>query len=438
LLASLRHSALLRNSLALISGTVSSQLIVFLLSPLLARIFALPDFGHLANYNAWVAVLALLSSLRYEHGIIVAEGHDATERVIALTSSLTVISVLLYAIIAAALHFAYSGGGYLGDLRQVALFIPVGVLVLCTYSLLAQIATKAGEFKRLALAGAVQVIGTVAPQIALGVLHVAHGLIIGTIIGYVASCLVLAPWFARRHRVRDLRRHVHPAGMRATAAEHGNLPRYAMPADAVTLVAQQFVPVFVMAMFNPALSGLYAFSTRVVRTPLLVVSAAVAGALRKEAMDHAQSGRSLQPLFANTVRALFVVGLVPFVALVAAGPAIFALVFGPQWREAGHVVQILSPGLLLELVAFPLSAFFLMTRTQHYTLRVQAAGFVALVAAIYVGRHYLNDFASTAYLISLVLVGINLTSIVLARRVSRTPDVYLRDMPEPLVVETPA
>src|SRR2546422_11174015 len=67
------QSALLKNSLALISGTVFSQAILFLFSPLLSRIFSRTDFGHLANYNAWVSILALdrkSTRLNSSHGYI--------------------------------------------------------------------------------------------------------------------------------------------------------------------------------------------------------------------------------------------------------------------------------------------------------------------------------------------------------------------------------
>src|SRR2546422_4559725 len=56
-----------------ISGTVFSQAILFLFSPLLSRIFSRTDFGHLANYNAWVSILALdrkSTRLNSSHGYI--------------------------------------------------------------------------------------------------------------------------------------------------------------------------------------------------------------------------------------------------------------------------------------------------------------------------------------------------------------------------------
>jgi O-antigen/teichoic acid export membrane protein len=140
--------------------------------------------------------------------------------------------------------------------------------------------------------------------------------------------------------------------------------------------------------------------------------------LRKEAIDHLQRGEGLGSLVRLTVAGLILCSAIPFVGVLLFGPELFATLFGDKWAEAGAIVQILTPGIVLEFVAFPLAAIFLVTDTQHYTLRVQLAGFVALVTALALGRHYLDGFLATCYLISAVMVATNLTSIVLAARVS--------------------
>lgn len=417
-LASFIESSLFKNSLALISGTVASQAIVFLFSPALSRIFGLADFGHLANYNAWVAVLALLSNLRYEHAIIVAKGRENVNRVIALTASLSFISFVIYSLIAGLLYFFYNGNGYLRDLRTIVMFIPIGTFAASLSSLFIQINVKRGMFRRLAFVAAVQVVFTVVPQVILGVGHVRHALIIGTIGGYLFSAFVFAWFFFRDEEPSELRREITRRQLQLTAREHRNFPRYTLVADAINVVAQQFVPVFVLALFNPVVAGLYSFSVRIVRVPLLVVSASVGGALRKEAIDRVHAGEPLNRLFLVTVRTLFLVAVVPFAAVLLYGKQIFAVVFGHQWIEAGRVVQILSPGILFEFVALPLAAFFLVTNTQRYTFIIQLVGFCLLVASLVLGKRYLNDFVGTCYLVSGVMIIVNLLSILLAARVS--------------------
>lgn len=412
------RSGLFKNTLALISGTVVTQAIVFLASPILSRVFVPEDFGNLANFNAWVAVLTLLSNFRYEHAIIVARGRKNVSRVVALTSLLSLASVGVYLVLAVAFYLFYRGSGYLAHLKSIVLLIPIGTLAVCLTSILIQLNVKTGRFKRIASVTAVQIVFTLVPQIVLGRLGVEHALIIGTIVGYCFSGIVFAWFFVRDGSARRIPRGMRAVNLRATARQHLNFPRFTLPADAITIVSQQFIPVFVLALYNPAIAGLYAFSVRAVRVPLIVVSTALAGALRKEAIDRVHSGRSLAGLFSATARSLAVLSLAPFIIVLLFAKPIFATVFGAGWIEAGRVVQILSPGILLEFISLPLAVFFLVTNTQRYTLAIQLSGFVLLVGALLIGRQHYGDFLSTCYLVSGVMVLVNLTSIVLAGRVA--------------------
>jgi O-antigen/teichoic acid export membrane protein len=414
----INESTLFKNTLTLISGTVATQAIVFLFSPVLSRIFALVDFGYLANFNAWVAILTLLGNLRYEQAIIVANGRENTNRVVALTGSLSVFSCVVLALLAALIHTLYGGGGYLGDLKHVILFIPLGVFVVSVSSLFIQHNVKTGKFKLLAGVTAVQVLFTVVPQVLLGLMHVANALIIGTITGFLFSGIVFAKFFFQDHTVAEIIREVTPRRLLATATTHINFPRFMLGADVISIIVQQFIPVFVLALFSPAVAGLYAFSIRIVRVPMIVVSTAVTGALRKEAIDKVHVGASLSRLFVVTVRSLFLLSVVPLILILAFGPAIFSFVFGHQWVNAGRIAQILSPGILLEFVALPLTAFFLVTNTQRYTFVIQSLGFVLVVIALVCGKHFFADFIGTCYLVSGAMVLVNVLTILFARRVT--------------------
>lgn len=410
-------SSFVRNFAAVLSGTASTQAIIFIFSPLLSRIFDLAEFGNLANYNAWVAVLALVSNLRYEHAVLVARTPAAMYRTIALTLVLSLCAVVAYTAFIAGLWLVPLGG-YLEQLRNIAPFIPLGVLSVCLASVFIQVHVRTGRFKRIAWVAVAQVVLTILPQILLGLADVEHALIIGTVAGYVLAGLVLGWFFFREHDVAAVRRAAAPRMLWETAREHLNFPRYTLPADGISVAVQQFIPVFVLALFSPAIAGLYSFAIRVVRVPSLIVSTAVAGPLRREAIERVHDGRSLGTLFSTTVRSMFAISIVPFAIVLLFGQELFALVFGSQWRDAGLMIQILSPGILFEFVAIPLSAFFLVTSTQRYTFVVQIVGFGLMVAALLAGKHLLSDFMATCYLVSAVMIVANLLGIVLAAKVA--------------------
>ena len=424
------HDGSLASSfLALISGTVASQAILFLFSPFLSRVFDPVDFGNLANYNAWVAVLGLISNLRYEHAMFVAPGRAGMNRVVALAIILSLISVFAYGLVAALIYAAGPTTGYLGEIRGIVVFIPLGILPAVISSPLIQFGVRKGNFRTLAAISLLQVACTLGVQIALGLLHIPNGLVIGALAGSMVACAFYVALHFRRNSVYHVRREMTFVRLAGTALEYVNFPRYTLPADVMGTVVQQFVPVLLTAMFSPAIAGLYAFSMRVVRVPLLVISTSVSTVLRKQAGDHLRNEGNLAAVFSQTVKGLSLLALGPFVILAVFATQLFVAVFGNKWRDAGTIVRILTPGIVLEFIAFPLLALFIVTQTQRYTFRIQLASVVLLFAALIGGRFYWNGFLATCALMSAAMIVTNGSTILMAYVVSRRARVSAVEAP---------
>ena len=408
----------LGSSLALISGTTISQALVFALSPALSRLYGPAEFGALANYNAWVGILALVSNLRYEHAIIVAKGRIGVNRVVALAISLTMAVTILCLVVALVAFFSAPSTGYLRELRPVVLLIPIGILAAVTISLLSLVNTRRGRFRRIALLATAQVAFTAAFQILFGLWHLPHGLVAGGVAGSVVTAVI----FLTQHLAVTVPRHVTREmtadQLRETAVLHANFPRYSLAADALNIVSQQFAPVVLTALFTPVAAGLFAFSTRVVRVPVFIVSSAVITILRKHASDHLREHGTLWPVFRATAGGLALLAIVPFAFLVIFASSIFPALFGDKWADAAGVVRVLAPGIYLEFIALPVTVIFLITGHQRYAFRIQVVNVVLLGIVFIIGRWVLDSFTATCYLLSSTMVAINLFTIALAGRVS--------------------
>ena len=241
-------SAFVRSAFALMSGTVASQAILFLFSPVLSRIFGPGDFGDLANYNAWVAALALLSNLRYEHAMFVVPGRAGMNRIIGLALSLSVIAFVVFSIIAAAIYLFGPTTGYLGEIRRIVLFIPFGTLPAVLTSVLNQFNTRRGGFKTVAGISLLQVVCTLFVQLPLGISRTPNALVIGALVGAVIAAAVFVGLHFRRNSLLHVRREMTFPRLRAAAIEYVNFPRYTLASDALGIVVQQFVPVFLTGL----------------------------------------------------------------------------------------------------------------------------------------------------------------------------------------------
>ena len=71
--------------------------------------------------------------------------------------------------------------------------------------------------------------------------------------------------------------------------------------------------------------------------------------------------------------------------LLVAGPALFALVFGEPWREAGRLAQALAPYIGVHFVASPLAPVTMAWGAQAWALRLALVGQAVFLLALAAG-----------------------------------------------------
>jgi len=127
----LPKNAFARGVSVLVGGTAGAQVLTVLAAPLLTRLYSPEDFGLLAVYVSLLALIGIISSLRYELAIPLPEDED--EGVAANVAALSLILVGLTALLSGVL--AWQLGPAIADLLGVPALagylwlLPVGALV---------------------------------------------------------------------------------------------------------------------------------------------------------------------------------------------------------------------------------------------------------------------------------------------------------------------
>ena len=89
--------------------------------------------------------------------------------------------------------------------------------------------------------------------------------------------------------------------------------------------------------------------------------------------------------FVRTAGLFFVVGLSWVLPLLLAAPWLFALVFGPDWRAAGEMVQILMPLQLARFVVMPVSQVLNVVHRHDVDLVLSVVIILAMAASFAAG-----------------------------------------------------
>lgn len=372
-----------RHVATVLGGAAGAQLLPLLAAPLLTRICSPQQIG---AYSVWLGVITLAAigaSLRMEAAMILdAESNRQRTcfRVVFYSASCAAAVLTSVAIVLRLL-----GAGPALQLPWTAV-LSVGIgtwLIACTQTLLAY-ATSCNAFGKAAKAKIISAAAIVGTQLLLlmfapatvehGASYLIGGHLAGLAAGFLAARLLLHPPPA-------------PIGWRIDAAQlaylrrHQNFWRYSLPSNLLNGAVSQ-LPLFLIGMRHGALmAGLYALTQRVLSAPVSLLAASVLEVFKRESVLEYRAHGHCSRSYLHTFKALLALGLVPAAVLLVAAPALFAWVFGENWRPAGEMAQLMAPLFLLNFIASPLSYVFFVAGRQRADLLWQIVLFASTSVA---------------------------------------------------------
>lgn len=342
----------------LVGGTAGAQLLMVLASPLLTRLYTPDDFGLLAVYAGLLGVLAVIASLRYELAIPLPESdQDAASVVI-----LSLVAVLGVTLLAALVVFVAGRpiAAALGVPRLADVFwlLPFGVLLRGGYKVFNYWAIRTKQFPIIARTRIRQALATLAIQL-LGAKAGGVSLLAGQAGGQGVGSITLARAALQRPELRRWRwRDVWHSAKR-----YRDFPLYSSWGGFFNSAGQQLPPLLFAALFSASAAGLYALAHRVLAMPMSIVGQAVGNVFFSNAAEAYREGR-LGPLVSIVHEKLAHIAMPPALVLIVAGPALFSLVFGEQWRIAGEFSRWMAPWLYMVFITSPLSTLFSVMEKQ--------------------------------------------------------------------------
>lgn len=366
------------------------------LTPVLSRLVSPQVFG---NFMAVVAVAALLtgvSTLRLE---ILAQAYSDERQ--ARTLRLALGTMWVTSAIVALITVV---GWVMGVLEPRWLWV-APMVALGSWQLVGSARlVVAGQYRSLAVANFVQGSSTGVAQVGLAAVSPAMWALST---GVVAGRLV---WW--RHLPSLPRRHEVVSTWllnRARAVRAGS-------SALINSTAGQVQILLPALLYGPVAAGVFAMAVRLLPAPLMVISQAMAAAAIGEV------GRSLRDQDGRTrsivrrgLRDLFILGILPCVAVAVLAPFVTGRLLGERWEEVGVILAVLSAGVLAQFCAAPFSQVLNLTGHSGRLLVWDVTRLVALGGA-FVAPSVMGQPLSVAagvYSVTLVLLYVFLSALVL-------------------------
>jgi len=392
---------ILRHALPIIQGTAFGQGLLVLVSPVLTRLYTPEDMGVLAVFSAFLSILAVVATLRYEDAIPAVADEDEAKGLfrlsvrVALGLSGVVLGVLVA--IATSTSVAFPA--------EMWLFF-VGMAGAGVYAAHGGVAVRAREYGLLGRTNLFKSLWQVAIQLSLPLVHPGP---LGLILGRLADRLSGIGLLRRRLKPKGLMKGGDGVGMLALARRHAQYGVYGAPASLVQVGGTQLMPLLVVHHYGLAAGGLFALANRVLVSPLSVLGTSLGQAYLGQASLALRSGSTgVLSLFRGTTLRLVGIALVLAVLAVPAFLYGFQPVFGAEWAMAGLMALGLLPMFMANLILLPLEKTYNLISRQRVKLAMDAMGLVVTVVAISVsavtGRSVVFAVAAVGILRGLVMM----------------------------------
>jgi len=375
-----------RQVLTLLSGSGIALTVAYFTQPVLTRLYAPDAFGTSDYFGMLLAVFLTIGSLRYEDAVMTPRDDQEASAVLRLALLLTLGWALLLSVTVLWREPLCAALGVPG-LAPWLWLLPLTLVLSKASRLMEAWLSRLKRFRPISVGQVAATSAVAGTRITAGVLASVPGpggLIGGTAVGHMVTTLLYAPLVARLRpvlRSPEETRRPSPAWI---ARRYRRFAIYSMPAAFLNSIVTRLPVVLLPIYFSVTAVGLYGRAFLTLAVPLGLVGSAVAQVFFVHAGEAHRAG-ALGPLAGAVHRRLVLVGLFPTLAVMAAGPDLFEIVFGADWRPAGGYLQVLAPWLFTSAIASPLTRIFDVLERQRADLLTSIFMFLLLGTALAAG-----------------------------------------------------
>lgn len=386
-----------KNVSVLVGATAFAQLITIITIPALTRLYSPEDFNVLAVYSSVIALISVVSCLRFEIAIPIPKGEEEAVALLFLSFfsviCTTVLTVVIVALLSNHIHKVTEG-----QLTGFMWLIPVSVFFAGIYKALQYWATRNKAFSLVAKTRLSQAISGSGTQLVFGYAGIAPlGLLLGQLINIGGGIIGLSRYFLKNNL--SLVRVLNVNKFKSTFKQYDQFPKYSVLESFANTGATQ-IPIILIAYYAiSAEAGFLMLATRLLSMPISLIGGAVAQVYISEAAQKYEKG-VLKEFTHNIIITLLKIGAIPitFVGIIA--PFIIPLILGEEWERTGIIISWMVPWFLMQFITSPVSMTLHITNHQKLAMILQFIGFLLRVGTVIVGGLYFQGYITEIYSVS--------------------------------------
>lgn len=371
-------SQYLKSVSVLMTGTIISQIMAFLVSIYMTRLFSQEAIGEYTLLITAVSMFGVVICGRYDMSIV-------PEKSIEGTYSLIKLSVIVTAILSIIIGTGYTIYITANEKLEIS-FLPFlcWTILLLFLTGLNHIGSaynnKYKEYKLLSKIRIIQEAGRDVVLIGTGFLKLG---VLGLIFSQILSLILcLKTQFKRLSGHIDDVFHIPWKNVKKYAVIHKNQPLFSLPSQFVNSFSYSILTLFVGNLFGLQILAFYSVSYRILGIPIALLSVNISRVFFERAASCYNNGQNFTDIYLKSALLLFVLALPLMVFLFLFSPTLFGLIYGKGWEMSGEMVVPLIPMFYIKLVVGALSPTMIIVNKQRLDMFLQLL-FVVCVFLVY-------------------------------------------------------
>lgn len=352
--AKIVQNTYLKNIVILMFGSGISQLIPFLMSVVLARLYTSEEFGVFTLFTSIASFLGVFTTLRYEIPVMLPKKKSDAFHLVILSLGISLIVSIIVFLATIIAPYVISGPLFSKNLDSWVFLLGVSIFLTSIFKTLSVWFNRQKHYKTISSNAIVQSSTTAIVNVSNGFAgYTSGGLIIGSISGQFVSALRYSYLFIKEGKA--LFRRISWARIKKVAHVYREYPKYSLPHSLIDMISITGLPLLIAYLFSEAVLGWYGLMLRALKAPLGILAASLGQVYFQQFSLEVANKRSIKSLFEKTVLRVAFIILPFFILILIWGPEIFSIVFGEKWRQAGIYAQYLTPWLFMSSITSPVS-----------------------------------------------------------------------------------
>lgn len=359
-------SLYLRSILLLTSGSMLGQVIGFVGSMIMTRIYTASEIGIMTTVVSFSGIFAPVINGRFDFALV-KERRD--KYIFALVKLSIYIGVVLSLFISLGSFIYFTGiDGFISPFVSVVFVL--FILVIQVFSnVFKSYNNNIGDFKTMT---SVIVMRRFAEEVSMTV----FGLLGWKAIGLLVS-RVIGQYFGMKREIKNIKKKfinilsVQRKDMVEAYNIHKRQLYYSAPAALMNAGSYSLISLVIGKFFGLEVLGVYAISFAVLGLPLSVISGNVSKVYFSEASKEYAKKGVFNESTNKTLIFLILFGIILFFVMYYLFPMIVPFIYGDKYEMSGFMIRILSPMFAIRFVSSAINTGLVVCNKQNFELIIQ-------------------------------------------------------------------